>query len=140
MNLQQIAKELDKVAASNGGTLLPMAVVNAARPVTAPLHSQFEWNEHKNSEAHLLWQARQLITRVVVRIEPTDPKSETQHYVSIKSDRQAGNGYRAMVAVMSDDALRAELLNDAREDMRTFQRKYKHLRELAAVFEAMNAV
>ena len=58
-------------------------------------------------------------------------------WVSLKSDRSGRGGYRSLVAVLSDEDMRTQLLRDAMEDMETFQQKYQHLTELAEVFEAM---
>ena len=45
-----------------------------------------------------------------------------------------------MVAVLSDDELREQLLEDARQDMEIFRQKYRGLAKLAKVFAAMDEV
>ncbi|HUD75319.1 MAG TPA: hypothetical protein VMQ76_09630, partial [Terracidiphilus sp.] len=61
-----IIDALRAIADKNGGLLLPEKVVEAARPVSSPLHSWFEWNDNKAAENYRIWQARQLI-RVTVQ-------------------------------------------------------------------------
>ena len=44
-----------------------------------------------------------------------------------------------MEDVLSDDVLRAQLLEDAKADMITFKKKYKTLTELNKIIEAMDS-
>jgi hypothetical protein len=131
----RIRRELERIAHANGGVLMPLAVVDAARPPSSPLHSRFEWNNTEAAEKYRLWQARQLIAITVSVIG--DSREKEQVWVSLKSDRVADGGYRGLVAVLSDSEMRAQLLQDALEDMRVFETKYRHLQELAEVFAAI---
>jgi hypothetical protein len=133
-----IRRELDEIAQRNGGVLMPVAVVDAARPKSSPLHSRFEWDDTAAAQAHRLWQARQLISITLHVCERT--QSEEQVWVSLKPDRMGKGGYRSLITVLSDDEMRGQLLEDALEDMQIFERKYRHLRELAGVFAEMRAV
>lgn len=138
MKNPEIIAELKRIQEENNGTLLPEKVVEAAAIETSPLHSQFEWDDSIAAHQHRLWQARMLI-RVSVEFNE-QAKVETRVFVSLKSDRQDGLGYRSLVDVMSDEVRRNELLQDAAEEMRSFRAKYKELKELADVFSAMEAV
>lgn len=135
---QEIIEALEKIAVKNQGVLLPADVVKAAEVKTSPLHSCFEWDNSKAAQAHRLWQARQLIS-VTVEFLPNQ-KEATPKFVSLKFDRPLGGGYRTMVDVLSDTDLRSSLLQDAKEDMKLFQKKYKKLTELAEVFSAMDKI
>lgn len=134
----KIREELLKIAADNGGKLLPETVVEAAKDETSPLHGSFEWDDTEAARTYRLWQARQLIS-VVVQYIPGS-KHATNTFVSLKSDRKSGEGYRVMTVVLSDEQLRSQLLADAYDDMQIFRSKYKHLKELVEVFRAMNKV
>lgn len=131
----RITQELRRIAQANGGILLPEQVVAAARPKASPLHSRFCWDDTKAAEQWRLWQARMLI-RVTVNVMPETGEAE-RIWVSLKSDRDEATGYRAMVDVLSDDNMRAQLLEDALEDLEVFRQKYRRLRELAEVFSAI---
>jgi DNA-binding cell septation regulator SpoVG len=135
----QVRKELSQLQTSNGGVLLPLDVVNAAKLPSSPLHAYFEWDDTKAAHSHRLWQARQLIVEVItVKKTPHSVvEVEVQEYVSLPSDRKNGGGYRDVVAVLSNPTLRDELLESARQDMLTFRRKYVGLKELDDVFSAM---
>jgi len=137
-----IVNELKRLAASNGGILQPKAVIDAARDGDSPLHSQFEWDDDKASEAWRLQQARQLI-RVVVSYEPvkSGQKIPCRVFVSLTPDREVENGgYRVTSEVMSDETQRRQLLNDAKLEMKRFADKYRSLTELAEVFKAMEPI
>lgn len=136
-----IRNELERLARQYGGVLKPEAVVDAARDEQSPLHDSFEWDDSKAAQSHRLWQARQLIS-VVVRYESVGNGNVAHRvFVSLTPDRkEGGEGYRLATTVLSDAALRAQMLADARADMLRFRGKYKELEELARVFEAMDAV
>lgn len=132
-----IVQTLKQLAEENGGLLLPEQVVDAARPVSSPLHSKFEWSDSKAAQEYRLWQARQLL-RVCVELIPQS-KTATDVFVSLKSDRREG-GYRQLVEVLSSKQMRAQLLSDALDELNWFREKYSHLRELAQVFSAIRKV
>jgi hypothetical protein len=131
-----VKQELESLAEANNGLLLPEIVVKYAKDPNTALHSSFEWNDTEAAHAYRLWQARQIIT-VVLTILPREGKREYQMFVSLKSDRSNGGGYRALVDVMSNDQQRKELLAQAYNDFKLWQKKYQQLKELAPVFEQM---
>lgn len=138
MSNPEIVAELTRLAARRGGELHPADVVRAARPETSVLHSHFDWDDSTAAEKYRLWQARRLI-RVVVDYTKLADGTTASHrvFVSLTPDRENDSGYRVTVDVMNDPAQRAQLLADARADMRRFTAKYRQLTELAAVFDAM---
>jgi hypothetical protein len=135
-----IAKELAKLARKHGGQLRPEVVVESARDPKSPLHSSFNWDDTEAAIQWRLQQARMLIRAVVTYESVGDGKTvKVRPYVSLSSDRtEGGPGYRTLVSVMSDDELRAQMLVDARDDMQRFKAKYRALKELVDVFEAMD--
>lgn len=134
----KIIKELERVAAQNRGLLLPEQVVEAARPQRSVLHSRFTWDNTEAAHQHRLWQARQLIS-ICVEVLPGS-KEESPVFVSLSPDRHTGQGYRALVSVMSKQEEREQLLRDALSDMNRFQQRYRQLRELAQVFAEIKKV
>jgi spore germination protein YaaH len=136
-----IVKTLQQIAKRNGGYLRPRDVVDAARDEKSPLHNQFEWDDSIASEKYRQWQARALI-RVQVEFESVGDGEEIAFrvFTSLVSDRLPAGGYRVTTNVMANPELRDELLADALAEMRRFQAKYRHLKELAEVFAAMEGV
>lgn len=121
------------------GMLDPHDVVNAARSPDSPLHQHFTWDDSEAAEKHRLHEARQLI-RVTIETLPVDGKDvETRTFVSLSSDRKAG-GYRLTTTVLSDDELRARLLEDALRELRSFEAKYRALKELSKVITPIRKI
>ncbi len=119
------------------GTLRPEAIVAFAENNTeSALHSEFEWDDSRAAHLHRLDQARHIIRVHISVNEPVSVPMRT--YVSLRSDRRAGRGYRRLVDVMSEEQHRQELLLAAWDELRTFERKYRALAELTPVFEALD--
>lgn len=118
-------------------TLQPERVVAFARNPRTALHSSFEWDNTRAAQLYRLEQARHLI-RTVVHIEPRVNKV-IQTYVSVPSRRRNGLGFTRTIEALSDAQMRAELLNEALEDLNAFLTKYKSLKELAKLFSKLRA-
>jgi len=139
---QQINEELEQIRRANGGLLRPEEVVKFARNKRTALHQEFEWDDAKASAEYRLEQARKVI-RVAVELLPSPHADQDpiRAYVSVVSDRvQPGGGYRAIGDVMTDDDLRAELVNEALGEVKRWRRKYERLLELVAIFRAIDKV
>lgn len=134
-----IKQELEALAEANNGLLLPEAVVEFAKDPKTALHDRFEWDDTEAAKRYRLVQARQLI-RVNVAVLPNENETAYKVFVSLKSDRYNGGGYRPMVEVMNDDTMRGQLLNQAHNDFKLWQRKYQQLKELAPVFAQMDLI
>ncbi|OPZ66074.1 MAG: hypothetical protein BWY85_00010 [Firmicutes bacterium ADurb.Bin506] len=117
------------------GKLDPQDVVEAARNADSPLHDHFTWDDTEAAHQFRLQEARKLIT-VHFELLPTSP-TPSQVFISLRSDQARGGGYRTTVAVLSDKAMRRELLQQAMDDMEHFSRKYGALVELAGVIREM---
>jgi hypothetical protein len=130
----QIEQELQKISAENGGVITPAAVVAFAKNPKTELHKRFTWDNTTAAHEYRLWEARQLIASVTFL--PQGKTEPMRAYVSLASDRRVG-GYRRTVDVMRDVDRRAELLEQAKVEMVEFQRRYKDIKELAVVFQAM---
>lgn len=135
MQNKRIIEELRRIESKNG-ILRAEDVVKNAAVRTSPLHPEFEWDDTKAAHQHRLDQARALI-RVCVEFVGEEKKPR-QVFVSLKSDRIAGGGYRSTVSVLRMNDLRAQLVEDALQDMETFQSRYSRITELAGVREQMS--
>lgn len=137
MKAQAVITELRKIAKAHGGRLRPEDVVEAARPVGAPLHSRFQWDNTKAAEAYRVWQARHLIRACVEYMPHTEKRTEV--FVSLTTDRNKDGGYRDVRVVLNNPTQREQMLSDAMAEMKSFKEKYASLKELADVFTAMDA-
>jgi hypothetical protein len=119
------------------GLLTPEVVVNAAEPVSSPLHPHFEWDDSKAGHQYRLEQARQLIRVQVTVLE--NYNEPIRAFASLSSDRSYGRGYRVTTEILGDEQYRQQMLEDALVAMEAFQRRYARLKELVEVFAAMRA-
>jgi len=139
---QLVNEELEQIRRASGGLLRPEDVVKFARNERTALHREFEWDDAKASAEYRLEQARKVI-RVAVELLPSPHADQEpiRAYVSVASDRvQPGGGYRSITDVMTDDELRAELVNEALGEVKRWRRKYERLRELVPIFRAIDRV
>ncbi len=131
--------ELNRIRSRNGGVLRPSDVVEFARDESTALHSAFTWDDDEAGQKWRLHEARNLI-RVMVTIEDVGgDEMVIRPFISLPSDRREG-GYRAVVDVMGDDVMRAEMLSAALSELRATQKKYRDLQALSKVFAAIDEV
>ena len=111
--MKEERKFLERMAAKNGGLLLVDDVLEAAKDKRCVLHKHFEWDDTEAARQYRREQARSLIQKCRVQIAST-PDVSIRAFVSLHSDQVSGGGYRMTAAVLNDDDLKAELLNDIR--------------------------
>jgi hypothetical protein len=142
---EDLLAELEKIRAlAPDGILRPAAVRDAVRAdEDHPLRSRFTWDADEALDRLQLIEARRLI-RVAVKVLPSTNKP-VRAYVSLTSDRRlpeedeelgSTGSYRPMIEVMESSALQARLLQDALEELRVVELKYRQLQELSGVFNA----
>ena len=133
-----ILAELEEVRRSHKGLLRPPDVVAYAENPETELHGCFLWDNDRAGHQYRLWQARELIRVSVEVVAGFDEPVSV--YVSLRDDRKAGHGYRALADVLTDARRRKMLLVEALDDFRRMERKYAQLKELAEVFAAARRV
>ncbi len=135
----EVLSELETIRQRHGGLLRPADVERFARNTKTALHARFTWDNDVAGYQYRLWEARQLI-RVTVSVMPGTERS-CRTFVSLMDDRtQEGGGYRITADLLSDEEGRQRLLDEALEELEVFRRKYRNLKELAAVFAEMDKI
>lgn len=131
-----VKAELERLKAD--GVIKPADVVDFARDENTALHACFTWDDSEAAQQYRLLEARNIL-RVYVTTEASDTSS-VRAFVSLTTDRtKEGGGYRSIADVMSDDALREQMLRDAFAQFKTMQQRYKALQQLSKVWEAVDA-
>ena len=126
--------------AEENGMLTPQSLVDESRPVEAPLHPAFEWEDPRAAELYREHQARHIIRSIMIVRADDEEKSEPIHvFINVVRDEQE-SAYVTIQAAMSDDVLRLQVLERALGELKAFQKKYRQIKELAKVFEAINSV
>jgi hypothetical protein len=138
-------ERVEELMRTHGGKLKPKNVVEDARSSRSPLHRAFEWNDgtaaerYRESQAGLL--LRSLITVVVNVSKPTEAPTHTRCIVNVREPKNLRDRtYRPLVHVLSDEELKAQLLETALYEFRVWRDKYRSLTELAELFAAGDAV
>jgi hypothetical protein len=118
------------------GALTPTLLVEAARPVDAPLHDRFEWDDEIAGERYRLDQARDLIRRVKVVFRDateTEQAHSFRAYSSITTD--TGRAYVPTQAALEDPFQRRLLIQQLRREMAALRSKFEHLEEWALILD-----
>jgi hypothetical protein len=128
-------KAIEDVRRRNGGVVTPAVLVEAARAPRHPLHRAFEWDDDAAAEKYREWQARSMLNSIRVVIEDNGQEQRQVVFVSVKT-REVGRAYIPTSVVVSDVDYRAQALAEAFAALEGWRRRYRHLTELAEVFEA----
>lgn len=122
--------ELERLEAD--GNLTAKALVDASRPADAPLHKEFEWDDSKAAESYREMQARHIINSIEIVREEASPIRAFFNLERTESQ------YHHVDLIMRKEETRKKLLMNALAELKAFERKYSQLKELAAVFEAID--
>lgn len=141
---QDAAVELERIRTKNG-YLKPEDIVEEARKKSNRLHDYFIWDDTEAAQQYRIWQARHLIAvLVVVRSDDkSDDPLTVRAYAHMKEDdenKDAGPHYVNVMEGMTDLGMRERILADALKELASFRRKYADLKELAAIFAAMDKI
>ena len=138
----QVAGERLKEIESRDGSITPQAVVDDARPEDSVLHNVFEWNDEKAAEAYRIHQAGNFIRCIVVVPEKNDTvKEPVRLFINTNptDDGQKKTGsFISLRTAMENPESRKVILSNAKHEMQVFRKKYSDLKELSAVFAAID--
>lgn len=133
VSAQIAGEECMKLESSEAG-LSPATLVEASRPLDAPLHDEFEWDDTVAAEKYRQKQAQGIIRNIKVIVEEsTEP---ARAFINIRGDSEPGN-YKAIQRVLNDDEWREQMMRAARFEMTSFICKYRQLKELTDVIGEM---
>lgn len=137
------------------GVLTKENFLEASRAEDSPTHKLFEWDNDKAAEKYRLTQSGRYIANIRVTIETEkkevvatsvrleereeDERPNTvRAFMSISKDRTDRAVYINHEKAMSDEKLRATVLEHAAQELEMFQKKYERYVELAKVFSAID--
>ena len=142
VSAQIAGKELEKIEARDG-EITPQAVVDEARPEGSALHKIFEWNDEKAAEQYRIHQAKTFIRCVVVKPLPEDKvKEPVRMFINrntIDEGQTKTGSYINYRSAFENPDAREVILSNAKHELKIFRQKYYKLKELAAVFEAIDS-
>lgn len=134
-----VVREIERIE-SRDGVITADAVLKAATPASSPLHEYFEWNNTEAAKKYRLWQARMLIRSVAVVYEEDGRGKYNRGFVNLNvtTDGTTERGYIGIARAMNDTELRAQLLEQAKQEAVDWRNRYRNLTELASVFDAID--
>lgn len=135
---KNVGAELVTIEKSNGG-ITPDVVVQRAHSKSSAMHPFFTWDDGEAAEKCRLEEARALIRSVViipVRKLEGEPSRVIRAFVSVQDDDEA-HSYMSTITALKSDSLREQILDRARRELFAWKSRYEHLKELAAVVNAI---
>lgn len=116
------------------GRLTPSALVDASRDEDAPLHGSFEWRDDVAAERYRETQASYIIRMLEVEVDGSDEPVRAFVPSGMSDETRRSEGYADIRVVLEDEEATGRLLEMALRELEAFERKYKQLAALAAVF------
>ena len=132
---QVAGEEIDKIRERDGELFSTASVLEEATPPTSPLHPAFEWDNTKAAHQYRLSQAGDLVRCLVVVNEAHPEIPEARAYVSVRVED--GHRYVSSAFAFRNTDMRAQILQNALNDIASFQRRYAELFGLAEQVDAL---
>lgn len=127
----QVAGEMcERLASEN--RLTAKVLVDENRPVDAPLHDEFEWDDAIAAEAYREEQARHII-QCIIKVE--EDVAPVRAFFNIE---KASPEYKHIDVILKTEDDTTKLLKTAFGELRAFQKKYARLQQLTPVFKAID--
>jgi hypothetical protein len=139
---------LYKIAEKSGGVISPRSVIEVAKSEDHPLHDYFLWDDTAAANRYRLNQAALLIRRIKIDIikparEPKNIKIETtREFPSLSKLRGKENAgsYVALEKVMTNDGMKSDLIETAKQELIAIKKKYQTLVEFTKVWQAIDSL
>lgn len=131
---QRIGERLAQLRKTCKAPALTAAVVADARSEDSPLHPFFDWNDYTAAEKYRRSQAKDLIRAVVV-VKGEGTQRAARAVVVAAPRAESDDALRVGVANPED---RARLVDQAKDELRTFRARWAGYAELASVLAAID--
>ena len=129
------AEAVYKEITALGESFSPEQIVEAAKNKNSELHKCFTWDNTVAAENWRKHQARMLVAQLVIKTETTDKEPVAVRVIASTNVR---NEYKPVVKVLEVEQDYADLLARAVAELKAFQQKYKTIKELREIFEAID--
>ena len=130
----QVAGEVMEKIEKRDGTLTKEAFLEESRPIDSPTHNLFEWDDAVASEKYRLYQSRIAIQDIVVTVVRKDEPKKVHAFVNVVAGKHNNAQYTSVDVAMEDETKRNAVLQNALDELKAFEEKYKEYKELEGVF------
>jgi hypothetical protein len=138
VSAETAGKEFERLEQKHGH-ISPKLVLDESRSEKAPLHKCFEWNDNVAAEKYRLSQAGLLIRSLTVIIDEHEQTEPVRAYVNVVPEAPARRGeFINITSALKDSEMRDVTLGNALRELKEFEKKYKHLTELSALFSEVD--
>lgn len=135
---EDAGREFEQIEAENG-FITPQAVVDRARPEDSVMHKLFEWNDSIAAEKYRTQQAGCIIGALIVtKSENNYNKRAFVNIVASPHNPKNKPQYIRVDRAFSDPTSKAIVLSNAIAELKRFKEKYAALKELSAIFNAID--
>lgn len=132
-NAQTVAEEIMSI----GESATPQQIVDKARDKKSELYRCFTWDNDTAAEKWRLQEARSIVTHLIIK-RSDEEKDSLPIRRFYKTDKSHDSGYKPVEFIVADKDEYQSLLQQAKAEMIAFKSKYKGLRELEPILEAMD--
>jgi putative cell wall-binding protein len=140
VSAEAAGKELEKMEQKHGH-ISPEIVLDESRAKKAVLHGLFEWDDKKAAEKYRLTQAGGIIRNLVVILDEQKSQEPVRAYVNVVPEQPARRGeFINIASAMMNESTRELTLEQAKRELKEFEKKYSNLSELADVFAAIRQI
>lgn len=109
-------------------------VLDLARPKNSPIHKYFNWDDTDAAEKYRLYQARHLISCVVVEI---DNKKVRKYITPVRVEHLDRTAYVEVNKARNTPDIWSQVLDRAMKDALLWEARYKNLVELTPIHNAI---
>ena len=135
----QVAGEVMEKIEKRDGVVTKESFLEESRPKKSPTHKLFEWDDSVAAEKFRLHQSAMAIRDIVVTIVKSEEEQQkTPAFVNVVSGLSNKAEYKSIGVAMMDEDERSAILENAFEEFKRFEEKYKSLKELSNVFDEMH--
>lgn len=135
---QALGRELEILRSQNRGRpITARQVVERARPAGSPIHGLFTWDQRKAADLWRANEAREYMRHCVFIV--TLPGGEPQE-VPVTVSYGPGKGYLSGEDVLENPVTRERYLAQALNEADNWRARYRWIKELTEVFEALDRV
>jgi hypothetical protein len=136
---QKAGEALTSLAELDGQRLTTESVVEYAKPKRSPLHGGFEWDDALAATEHRQLQARQMMKSLRVIHVDREEQEPTRVFLNVRYG-DGSQSYATVDHIMDDDDLYASVLGDAVSGLKAWQRRYRDIKELKHIHDAITAL
>lgn len=139
VDAQIVGETVDRIT-SNEGYCAPARLVDAARKDTSPIHNLFTWDNKVAADKWRTHEARQIINALTVTMQMNGEQVSAPAFLSVGhvvATQDAGEGYRPLSVVISDDAFAREAMADVVMRLRAIRRRYETIEALSPLWKVL---